>query len=200
MTNKTALLLIHGFGGGAWDYRPLEKFLVAQGHEVEFFEFFYKKRFGQVSINELAQELELYVRANLKARKFSVIAFSQGGLVFRAFAMLYPALTQNVEKAFTVCTPHHGSLLAYCVLGKGAVDLRPGSKLLAALDAHDDGIQYYAVYNPMDSVVIPGTSAIFPKALKNEEVFALFHSFTFSHPKTLKFIESVLFDPPLSPS
>ncbi len=155
------ILLIHGLAGGAWDYAPLKRHFEAKKIPVTFYDFFYEKRFGQEPLTEVADDLEAYVQTNLNGPPFSVVGFSQGGIIFRAFAMRHPEYTKSVEMAVTICTPHHGSLWANFGFGNGVADLRPGSQLLTALAQNDDGIPYYAVYNPYDEIVIPGTSARF---------------------------------------
>jgi triacylglycerol lipase len=191
METPIPLLLIHGFGGGMRDYRALQRFLAAHGYTNEIHTFLYKRKYGQVSLEELADELAEYIRTRMHTT-FSVVAYSQGGLIFRTCMLRHPELAQQVEKVITVCTPHQGSIIAYLGIGKGVKDLRPNSALLQKLDAHDDGLRYYAVYNPFDPVVFPGTNARFPKAIINERVPGISHSLTFGNARTLAFIERTL--------
>lgn len=191
--SRTSLLLIHGFGGGARDYRALKRYLGAQGHGVDLHEFYYEKRFGQVSLADIADELARYIETDLRDAHFSVVAFSQGGLIFRSLEARYPHIADRVDAAVTVCTPHHGSLLAYFMPGKGAADLRPQSAFLQDLQARESRVSYYAVYNPFDPIVIPGMSGRLENAVSNEKVLHVSHFLTFGHPKTLSFIDRVLF-------
>jgi pimeloyl-ACP methyl ester carboxylesterase len=190
----TIVLAIHGFGGSIRDYRAVKKFLQAQGHTVELHEFTYPKRFGQVPLREIADELGSYVRSELHSKKFYAIGFSQGGLIFRMMIMQFPDIAPQVIKAITVCTPHSGSYLAFFAFGKGIADLRPGSRALTELNQFHDPIHYYALYNPYDLVVIPATNAKLATAIQNEPMPAFTHSLTFRHPATLRFIESALFE------
>lgn len=193
MHEQLPVVLVHGFGGGGQDYGKFKELLSGRGYAIDLHEFYYAKRFGQISLAEVADELARYIESNVSQDKFNVIGFSQGGLIFRSFAMRYPKLASRVNAIVTICTPHHGSLLAYFWFGKGTVDLRPGSRFLRNLAEHNDKITYYAVYNPFDLIVIPGTSARFERAVVNRRVFAPSHFLTFGSRKTNEFIESILF-------
>jgi triacylglycerol lipase len=193
MTDPTRILLVHGFGGGRRDYGALKRYLKKQKHEVEFFEFTYREKFGGVPIDTLADELVAYIRTHLEGQKFFVVGFSQGGIIFRRSVLRSTEIKGQVRAVVTVCTPHQGTTIAKAGFGKGVEDLRPGSKMLCELDEHDDGIPYYAVYNPYDPVVVPGTNAKYKRAVTNKEVKGLSHSLTFGHPDTLRFVEEVFF-------
>ena len=193
MAEKTAVLLIHGLWGETRDYKAVEKFLKVKGHDVEFFQFLYKRKFGDVSLDEIAEDLKAYIQTSLSGRKFFVIAFSQGGIIFRRLVLKHPNLQEQIKAAVTVCTPHHGSWLAFLWFGAGIAELRPKSKTLRELTGLDEKIPYYAVYNPLDSMVVPGTNARFEKARENKRVIAISHYQTFRHPETLRFIEKVIF-------
>ncbi len=191
--SKKSILLIHGFAGGEWDYLPLKRYLESKKHSVEFFDFYYDKRFGHESLTEIADDLHAYIEKNLNGVSFSTVGFSQGGLIFRTLALRYPQYIENCESVVTICTPHHGTLWANFGFGKGVADLRPKSALLTALNNHDDGIPYYAIYNRLDEIVVPGTSALFERARENKEISRFSHYLTFGDSRTLLFAESVFF-------
>jgi len=149
---------------------------------------FYIKKFGQVSLTKIAEDLKVFVDDNLKNKKYYVIAISQGGIVWRIFTMNNLVGRENILKIFTLCTPHNGSKLAHILKHEGIQELRPQSNLLQQLEKNDDGLEYYAIYNPLDLMVFPGTSAIFSKAQENIRVFDFFHPLTFWNKKTLRFI------------
>lgn len=193
MPESIPILLIHGFAGGVWDYHPVQKYLRKKGRPVEFFEFTYKKRHGQVALQAIADELKGYIDANLKDREFYAIGFSQGGIIWRTCALRHPELQKQVSAAFTISTPHSGSLFAYFGMGDGIADLRPNSDLLKKLDAYEDSIPYYAVYNPFDSFVVPGSSGFLKRAKVNVRVPSWTHMSTFGEKKTLELIDSVVF-------
>jgi triacylglycerol lipase len=192
MSEKSVLLLVHGFGGGARDYRALEKFFGEQEYPIEFVEFFYTKKYGQESLDEVADELAVFVRECIGGRKFFTVGLSQGGIILRRFLFRHKEYISQVRAAVTICTPHQGSCLAYCWFGRGVADLRPGSRVLRELAEFDDGLPYYAVFNPCDELVFPGTNAKYVRAVMNKEVLTLLHFATFIDKRTLQFVADVL--------
>ncbi len=193
MQEPLPILLIHGFGGGAWDYHPLTAYLRRKHRSVAFFPFHYKERFGTSSLESISSDLSAYVEEHLSGKKFVVVGFSQGGLIWRLCALNNPSVEEQALSVFTICTPHHGSSLAYFGIRPGVKDLRPGSPVMKALARHTSHVPYYSIYNPIDTVVVPGTSARLKGAQKNLRVFALTHPGTFAARDTLTFIDSTLF-------
>jgi triacylglycerol lipase len=191
--NFTPVLLLHGFFGSPGNFDTMKEYLERKGRAVEYHDYYYPESIGQKSFIQLADELAAYVRKELEGKKFSVIAFSQGGILFRTLAMQYPELVEDVEKVVTICTPHYGSLWAAIEYAPGITDLKPGSELLKTLNAYDDRLPYYAVYNTIDEVVVPGVSAKFERAKEVKEVSRFMHHLTLSDPDTLSFVDDVLF-------
>lgn len=184
---QNPIIFIHGLGGGSYEYKPVINF-IEKNLKVKIYEFTYARRFGQVSLNDIARELSEYINNNVKEGQINIIAFSQGGIVARSYITNYS--DKKIDKCITVCTPHNGSFFAYFLFLKGIKELRPKSLLLRNLDIHK--ASYYSVYNPLDLVVFPGISAKFKHAKENKKVFALLHKFTFTNKNTLEFILNVL--------
>lgn len=179
---KRPIVFIHGFGGGSYEYWPIRRFLQKKGM-TSCYEFSYTEKIGQVSLKKTAWQLNAFLQS-LPDPEFDIVALSQGGIIARlAIAHL---IGKKIRMCVTVCTPHHGSLLAYVGFLPGIRELRPGSPLFQELDT--SRAKYYAVWNPLDMMVIPGSSAKFEYAQENKKVVALLHPLTFSHPETLKFI------------
>lgn len=180
---KRPILLIHGFSGGHYEFRPIIKFLKANGWE-KFYEFSYGRKFGQVSLREISKELDSFIADNVKESEFDVVAISQGGIIARH--QIARTHNNRVRKCVTLCAPHHGSWLAYLLFLPGVKDLRPKSPVLNDLD--ENKAEYHAVYNPLDLMVLPGWSAKMDSAKSNLCVFSPLHQLTFWNKKTLKFI------------
>ena len=185
------IVFIHGFGGGAYEFQPIIKFL-KKNKIVKFYEFTYDKNWGEVSIKDIAREFDLFVNKNIKEKVVNIIGISQGGIIARLFLQKNNSL--SVKKLITLCTPHSGSLLAYLWSSPGFIDLRPGSKVLKLINGENDNVIYYSVYNSLDLMVFPGTNAKFGKAKKNKMVISLLHPLTFWAKPTLKFILTSLND------
>ncbi len=184
---KHSILFIHGFAGGKYEYRPIIAFLKDHG-EVRCYEFEYKKKFGVTSLKEIAHQLHEFITTTVIEPVIDVIALSQGGVIIRYYLAHYNDI--HVETCITVCSPHHGSLLAYSGMVPGIRDLRPGSDFLKSLDTKK--ATYFTVYNPFDLMVIPGWSGMMEEAKENKRIFSLLHPLTFYSRKTYAFILSVL--------
>jgi triacylglycerol lipase len=172
------LVLIHGFGGGRYEFKPIIQFLNKHGFS-EFHEFTYAERFGQLPIEALAQRFARFV-SDLET--FDIIGISQGGIIARSYIRDNPG---RVRKCITLCSPHKGSFTAYFSSRPGVMDLRPGSRLLNSFQKND--ALYFTVYNPLDLMVVPGKNAVMDGAI-NKKVYALLHPLTFWRKPTLEFI------------
>ena len=183
---ETPILFIHGFGADKKQYQPIIKYLKRKGIN-KFYEFDYPNKFGIFPIKLAAEELAEYIAENVTEDSVNIIAMSQGGIVALAYMKYYKK--KNVEKLFTICTPHKGSKLAKITNLPGFIDLRPGSKLLEELEgfAKDSKINMYSVYTPFDLMVFPGWNA---KASygKTKMIFAPTHPSAFYWPTTLEYI------------
>lgn len=184
---KYPILFIHGFAGGRYEYQPIISFLKKHGNSV-CYEFVYEKKFGIASLKKIADELHEFVISNVKEPEIDIVAMSQGGVIARWYIGKYR--DKKIRRCITLCSPHHGSLLAYIGIFPGIKDLQPGSPFLKELDS--DGAEYYTVYNPLDLMVVPGWSGKMEKAKENKCVYALAHPLTFWNKKTCEFILRVL--------
>lgn len=184
---KNPIVFIHGFGGGSYEYKPIIRYLKKHDDPV-CYEFCYKKKFGQVSLKVIAQELHEFILAHVTEPELDIVAISQGGVIARYYIAHYQ--DRKIRKCITLCSPHQGSLLAYIGILPGIKELQPSSSFLKELDVKN--AEYYAVYNPADLMVLPGWFAKLREAKENKKVFSLLHPFTFSDRTTLKFIYNTL--------
>jgi len=186
------ILFIHGFGGYKEQYQPIIKFLSKKGFE-KFYEFEYENKFGSDSLKVIAEKVAEFVDKNIVEEKIDIIAFSQGGIIaleyLKDFLPKQAGKNREVEKLFTLCTPHKGSKLANAANLPGIVELRPNSLFLKNLEDYfeKNKINIYSVYTPFDLMVFPGWNAK-SKFGKNKIVFAPTHPEAFSWPATLKFV------------
>ena len=191
------IVFVHGIVGDATQYQPIIKYLKKKGIN-NFYEFTYESRIGLSPIKEIAKELADYIKENIKPtfakssgvakeENINIIAFSQGGIIALTYLKYYKNI--NVNKIFTICSPHRGSQLAYLLNLPGFIDLRPGSELLNELEnfTKGNGIKIYSLYTPMDLVVLPGWSGKIKNG-KTKMILAPTHAAAFSWPSTLKFI------------
>ena len=185
---KYPILFIHGFGGTAQEYSPIIQYLKSFGQVVHY-DFSYNEKFGQISLRDIARELNVFVEKNISGKEFDIVALSQGGNIARYYIKHFAR--GRVRKCVTVCTPHKGSLLAYIGIFPGIRDLQPSSTFLGELDT--EHAEYYAVFNPLDLMVFPGWNAKLSCAKENKCVWSLSHPLTFTNRVTHDFILSSLF-------
>jgi triacylglycerol esterase/lipase EstA (alpha/beta hydrolase family) len=180
------ILFIHGIGGTEEQYQPIIKFLRGKGIN-NFYEFNYKNRFGLTPIKTAAEELAEFIKNNVKAESINIVAISQGGIIALAYLKYFKNI--NIEKLFTICTPHKGSRLAKIADLPGLIDLRPDSKLLKELEifGKTNKIKLYSIYTPFDLMVYPGWSARAGYG-KHKIIFAPGHGASLSWPATMRFI------------
>ncbi len=184
---KHPILFIHGFAGGSYEFKPIIRYLKSHDDPV-CYEFVYKKKFGQVSLKVIAQELHEFIITHVPEPELDIVAISQGGVIARYYIAHYQ--DRKIRKCITLCSPHHGSLLAYIGILPGIKELQPHNSFLKKLDVKK--AEYYAVYNPADLMVFPGWFAKFREAKENKRVLSLLHPLTFSNQATLKFIYNTL--------
>jgi len=191
------ILFIHGIGGSKEQYQPIMRYLEKRGVN-KFYEFNYEKKFGLSPIKELAEELAEFLKKNVKEENINIIAISQGGIIALTYLKYYNNLPaqagKNVEKLFTLCSPHKGSRLAKIMNLPGLIDLRPDSGLLKDLEifVEENKIDLYSVYTPFDLMVFPGWNAR-SRYGKKKIIFAPTHPAAFFWPATMKFIYKNLF-------
>lgn len=186
------ILFIHGIVGNEEQYQPLIKYLKNKGIN-SFYEFTYVNKFGLASLKVAAKELANFIENNVKEKRINIVAISQGGII----ALTYLKYFKNVDinKLFTLCSPHRGSLLAKVFDLRGLIDLRPNSLLLKELDLFlkDNKIDLYSIYTPFDLVVFPGWNAR-SKYGKKKIIFSPSHVASFSWPEMMKFIYKNIID------
>lgn len=189
---KNAILFVHGFGGSKNEYQSIKKYLRKKGFE-KFYEFEYAKKYGQVSLREIAKELSDFISNNITENEFDAITMSQGGIIFLTWLKYFR--NREVNKIFTLCTPYKGSLWAYFSKRQGFIDLRPKSNLLCEIDQflRISNIDIYSVFTPLDLMVFPGWNAK-SKYGKVKMVLALLHPLAFMWSATKKFIYKNLID------
>lgn len=186
MQSMNPILFIHGIGGTEEQYQPTIDYLKKKGID-NFYEFSYVNRFGLAPISEAAKELADYIAKNIKEKSINIIAISQGGIIALAYLKYYRNI--EVEKLFTICSPHKGSKLAKIANLPGLIDLLPNSRLLKELEifVKNSKINLYSIYTPFDLMVYPGWNAR-AKYGKKKIIFASSHASSLSWPAAMKYI------------
>ncbi|MGL5115206.1 MAG: esterase/lipase family protein [Beijerinckiaceae bacterium] len=151
------VLLLHGWSCNAGYFGPLPRRLAAKGIETR------ARSLADAAgpIQPMADELGRWVMETAAAepdRPLVLLAVSMGGLVARRMLADRPELP--VATLITVGTPHAGTLWAYAAQGPAALEMRPGSPFLKALDAAGPTrIPVVAIWSADDNMVVPGKAA-----------------------------------------
>jgi pimeloyl-ACP methyl ester carboxylesterase len=181
------VLFIHGFGGMPYEYSAIQKHLI-KTLDIKSFEFTYDEKWGTESIHKLAFQ----VAKIMQSKKIdAVVGISMGGIIGATAIENYKTPT---KVCLTICSPWHGSSLAYLLPFIGARQLRPHSIFLRELrdKARKSKHNYYGVWNPLDLMVFPGDRAKNSFAEKQCKVISPLHPTTFFEPRTLLFCEESL--------
>jgi triacylglycerol lipase len=162
---RPPVLLIHGMKEDARKMEPLARYLRAHGREV--YTTSLRPSLGQVGLDELAGQLDTYVRETFApGERFDLVGFSMGGLVSRYYVQRLGGL-ERVHRFVTISSPHQGSVLAWLIPNPGARQMRPGSAFLRDLDRDADQLQrvgFTSLWTPLDLIIVPAHNSIVPGA------------------------------------
>jgi triacylglycerol esterase/lipase EstA (alpha/beta hydrolase family) len=155
------VFLVPGYGGDADSVPALVSALRDAGRDVRVV---VPPDGGRAPIADGAAELDRAVRASGAAR-VDLVGYSMGGLVVRDWVAERggAALARTVV---TIGAPHHGSAALVSLPAAdctgACVDMKPGSALLARLNAGDetpDGPRWVSVWSRTDTNVTPPDTA-----------------------------------------
>ncbi|MFA6602723.1 MAG: hypothetical protein WCT01_02865 [Candidatus Shapirobacteria bacterium] len=136
------------------------------------------------TINNIAEEVENYIRANNLNNVF-IIAHSKGGIV--AKKLLTKSIEKRIKKAILLAIPHNGSILAFLPM-KGIDELKPNCETLNQINAWNDWGKIVNIYPRWDNHVIPNSSLQLEGA-KNIKVNVGGHTRILDDLRTYKLIE-----------
>lgn len=132
---------------------------------------------GRGGLENLAVHLKEDIDTRFGTRApIKIVAFSMGGLVSRYYLQNLGGAARCKE-LITISSPHHGTEAAWIYPSKGAVQMRPGSRFLADLQATEGNLGEMPVTSyrtPMDFVILPPTSSIWGRA-ENIEYPVILH-------------------------
>jgi triacylglycerol lipase len=139
--------------------RVIERALRARGRDVvKALDF--APASGAATISDLASQVDHEARALASNGPIDVVGFSMGALVGR-FWIKRRGGADLTRRYVSIAGPHHGTRTAHLWPTAGGRDMRPGSELVADL-ASDEGDwngEAAVVWNPLDLMIVPATSA-----------------------------------------
>ncbi len=166
--DATPVLLVPGWGDQPADVEPFRQELIQQGWlPSRVSALGLSDPFG--SNKENAREIARGVEALMGmtgAREVDVVAHSMGGLALRHF-LLHEGGGEQVRRVVFLGTPHRGTLAAVLAWGDGGREMVPGSDFLERINVDGglpEGMEALSIRTPVDLRVIPGSSAMLPRA------------------------------------
>jgi triacylglycerol lipase len=173
--------MIHGILDTGRKFRVLRRFLEARGHRCLAPSL--RPSDGRYGLEPLARQFAADIDAAWGPRApFALIGFSMGGLIARLYLQELSGY-RRVDRFFAVAAPMRGTWLASAFPGEGARQMRPGSALLARLDAGAGslaGVALHSYWTPLDAVIVPPTSSVWTPA-RNTRFLALCHPCLLRH-------------------
>ena len=132
------VVFVHGLGGHRGNFGIIRAWFAIQGRRRTYAVHFPKGADLDTMARQLAAYLGEVVRVNRldDLAKIDLVAHSMGGLISR-LALLEPAVARRVGTLVTLGTPHHGTHAARYASTNQTLQLRPGSPVLARLEAQE---------------------------------------------------------------
>ncbi|WP_254626522.1 triacylglycerol lipase [Myxococcus sp. CA039A] len=195
---RVPVLLVHGIGDDASAFDLLRRRLELEGwphvHALSMV-----PNNGSEGIpvlaRQVAREAEA-LRARTGARRVDVVGFSMGALVTRYWVQLLGGRLV-VRRFVSISGPHAGTGLAFLGRGKGVAQMRPGSRLLRALQQDPrpwGSTEVHSFWTPWDLTILPASSSRLPGA--SERTFpVLLHPWMLTDPRVLDSVVDVLGSP-----
>ena len=178
--SRTPVLLVPGWSDRAKRLAWLKQSFITAGwpeHFVGVVDF--EDRFGSNIAH--AREIESAIDALLKntgADRVDVVAHSMGGLALRYYLHQHGGAS-HVRRVVFTGTPHRGTWVAWLGWGDGAREMRPGHSFLTALPPLAPGINALCIHTPLETRVLPQSSALLPD-VRHARVWCA------SHPRLLR--------------
>jgi triacylglycerol lipase len=186
------VVMAHGFLNSGRIFGPLQRGLEAAGHPCLAPTL--HPRDGRSGIPDLAAKLAAIVAAEVPAEApLALVGFSMGALVCRYLHQVLGG-ARRTRAFFSIAGPYRGSLNAYLYPGAGTRQMRPGSALLAQIDATAGALsplRVVAYRTPFDLMVIPSAGSRMPHA-RNVTVWCPLHSLLPFDPRLIADVQSEL--------
>lgn len=154
---------------------------------------------GTGAIEALAEQVdraahELLERAG--ASKLDLVGFSMGALVSRYWVQRMSGKA-SVRRFVAISGPQQGTLTAFAMGKAGVVQMRPGSPLLAALDADPDPwgeVEVHTMWTPYDLMIVPPRSSRLRGAASDHCIPIALHRWMITHPRAIERVVAILSD------
>lgn len=164
---RTPVLLVHGYGGRNCGMSALRRALLAAGFDsVEAFSYdAFRQRIPAVADDLAAMASRTMAAAG--GDRVHLVGYSLGGVIVR-YAVQRGRLKHHAASVATIAAPHRGTRVAHLERAGAAADVRPGSALLAMLDAEPPvpAVRWTSYAAELD-LVVPPSAAHLDNAAQN---------------------------------
>ncbi len=154
------VILVHGIYDTAWTLRKLDRSLTDAGFITHVAAF--SPNSASVPLEDSSRQIQVQIDTDLPPdARYSIVAFSMGGLVVRHYAQRLADPTR-IDTLLTIATPHRGTWLAHLGFHPGVRQMRPGSPFLRDLDsdvARFSSINWVTIRTPLDLMILPSGSS-----------------------------------------
>ena len=175
--SKGKVVVVHGIFDTGIGLPDLRDALIADGYECLMPSL--KPVDGRKGLELMAKQLRQAIDETWGvASRFSIVAFSMGGLISRYYLQELDGATR-CQGLYTVATPHRGTYTAYLYPGFGTRQMRPESEFLSKLQRGEqiyDALQIptTSYWSLLDIVMIPLSSPQWHQA-DNVQIWAPVH-------------------------
>ena len=174
---RQQVVLVHGIWDTAAKFNKMSAVLAQAGFQTNAISL--KPNDASVPLETSADQLRAFIDQRLGPElRFSIVAFSMGGLVARYYLQRMGGLAR-VTRLVTISTPNHGTWTANLDWLPGAVEMRPGSVFLQDLNSDVtrlSAIPVTTIWSPQDIGIEPASSSRLPVG-ENVTIPGGMHSF-----------------------
>lgn len=192
--SRNPVLMVHGIDDSGASLARMAAYLEARGWRTLRLDLIPSD--GACPLDELAQQLAVYVERELPAGSFDIVAFSMGGIIARVYLQQMEGLTR-ARRFVTISSPHHGTLTAWLRDHPVARQLRPGSALLTELNRDVESLgrlAFTTIWTPFDLMIFPACTSRMPVG-RQVVIPLLLHPWMQSHPRVFAAVAQALAEP-----
>ena len=175
ITPKRKVVLVHGFLETGSAFGRMKRHLEKQGYECIVPKL--RPSDGRGGLAALSAGLQRDIESAVPpGERFSIVAFSMGGIVSRHYLQERGG-ADRCDHLFTISSPHNGTQAAWIYPTQGAREMRPQSDFLKHLQATEPKLGSMPVvsyWTPMDLIILPAHSSVWQRA-ENIKTYAPLH-------------------------
>lgn len=185
------VVLVHGIYSSSGDMTRLKRHLEREGRPVFCLDL--NPCDGRCGLDELAGQLDAFIREKVPQGRFDLVGFSMGGLISRYYVQRFDR-QRRVEHFISLAAPHQGTIMASANGLPGVRQMRRNSDFIRDLERDQDElrrVKFTSFYTPLDLMIIPPKSSELPQA-RNVRIWALSHPSLILEKRCLRAVSAAL--------